>query len=216
MKWSAFVTQDTFISTMIIALLLEPASSIPEIFPIALVAALAIALRVLVRYKVSPLINPAAGAIGAAVLISYTGLIVAPLGSWWGANYALTLGDIRLTVGTVISMILCALIVARNRKQWFAGIFFALVAAYMLTQGNFMDYFLDGTVFFFFGLMACEPKTSPISKAHQITIGIVLAGALIASFVWHLPSGYIFALILANIVRAGITHIPFLKKLFTF
>ncbi len=160
-----------------------------------------------------PILNPAASAIMAVTVASYTGLLGTLLASWWGSNYAITLGDMRLLVGTLLSMIVGALIVTRLKKQWYAGAFLIPMAIYALINGNLAGLFLDGTIYFFFAIMACEPKTAPVAKSHQIIAGIILAVALIASFVWPIPSGYIFALLVANLVTAGLKHIPFFKKL---
>ncbi len=50
LKWDIFM-RDTFVSTMVILLLLEPATSFAEILPVVLVMAASIVLRAFVRYK---------------------------------------------------------------------------------------------------------------------------------------------------------------------
>lgn len=209
------VFKDTLISALIITVLLEPAGTWMDAVPNALAAAFAVMLRVFGRYKGMPMVNPAASAVFNVTVLSMLGIISLPIASWWGANYTVNFMGNSLLVGTVVSVLLAFLVVTRLRKWVYAAAFFAVFAVGIwLTRGtDMLAYMLtDGTVFFFFGLMACEPKTAPVGKYAQIITGISLALALVAGLAWHLPAEYFLAIIVANAITMAWKRHPISKK----
>lgn len=209
------VFKDTLISALIIALLLEPAGTWMEAVPNGLAAALAMLLRVFGRHKGMPVANPAAISVFAVTLLSMTGLVGLPIASWWGTNYAVSVMGQSILVGTVISVILALLVVTRLRKWTYALAFFAMLSIGVgFSQGtDMLTYMLtDGTVFFFFGLMACEPKTAPVGKYAEAVTGTVLALMLAAGLVWHWPAEYFLAIVVANAATMAWKKSPISKR----
>lgn len=216
-KWDIFL-KDTVISLLILILILEPATSFQDAIPNILAVIASVGIRALIRMKGLPVLNPAAGGILLVTLLAYSGLITAPFASWWGANYGVSALGYSLPVGTVISAALAVLVIFRIKKWFYALAFFIpFVLGFGMLNGwdTLISTLLDGTIYFFFGVMACDPKTAPATRPHQLITGVALAVFTLVCLRYNVPGGYVAAIVLANILTLGLKQTSSMQKIQT-
>lgn len=166
-------------------------------------------LREVIRYRWSPIINTAV-LFGLIIFgLSYileTGLFI----GWSGMNYTIKAFWTSIPYATYISMLACLSIVIASKRYFYTLWFFIsyLILGYALLGTSVMSYtLLDGTLYFFFWVMALEPKTGIYGK-NQFYYGIALWLILVSFLEFHIPGDYLLALAIMNIVF-------FLKKYLT-
>lgn len=153
----------------------------------------------LFRTPLGPLFNPAAFG---ALVISLFGF----LPSWWGVNPEprFSLLNVDISIPTWIIGFFAAYVAYRYRKHFVAlsgaTSFFII---YFLLAGNIAIYLLlEGTLLFFFLVMTCEPKTSPIMPKEQLLFGTLVGTLLAFGLAFHVLEASLIALLIANLFTA--------------
>lgn len=160
-----------------------------------LLGALTELLERLVRLPTGPVLNPAA----------FGGLLLALAGfypDWWGMSFAprIMLAGAGVSVFTWLFLIAAVWVVGKYKKFWLVGaavVSFSLW--YFLVFGQLpTGVMLDGTLLFFFLVMAVEPKTSPTLKHEQLWFGAAVGGAVVALLKLAFAEAYLGALLLSE------------------
>lgn len=153
------LSKDAAITGMIIAIVLQPIG----ILLTAIVAALAIILKNLIRFEGKPLFNPAALALVLGAMLLKTPL------TWWAAGPLSLLGFwIAYRQGKV------------PMSLSFISVSLGLNILLELKQGAFSwDILANNPAFFLAFFMLTEPKTTPLWKNQQLLFG---AGVAILAF----------------------------------
>ncbi len=133
-------------------------------------------LRLFLRYKSMPIINPVVAALLVTYIMTLLVSLPTPFVSWWGSAF---LGS--------WSLLFLAPVVAyglyKFRKYYY---FFFLLLSYLLVDTVFNGFswfaFSTGTLYFALGIMFLEIKTSPTRKMDQIVIGILGGAFLVFSY----------------------------------
>lgn len=133
-------------------------------------------LRLFLRYKSMPIINPVVATLLGTYIVTLLVSLPTPFVSWWGSAF---LGS--------WSLLFLAPVVAyglhRFRKYYY---FFFLLLSYILVDTILNGFswfaFSTGTLYFALGIMFLEIKTSPTRKMDQIVIGILGGIFLVFSY----------------------------------
>ncbi len=192
-------SKNSFVFLSIFALLITSWDSVIELCTVGGIVILTFLVRAYVRFKNIPIINP--------TVIAWLFLIIlwffqdTMYISWSWVNYSIDIAGRMIPFGTIISVLLCIILVSLSRKQSFAlwfFLFFFPLAWYLLGKGFALYALTDGTIYFFFGVMALEPKTG-VNGKHQALFGMGLALMLILFLYFHVPGDYIVALLVLNL-----------------
>lgn len=177
--------ESVYITALILASVISPASNISGLLILSQTALLAISSKYILNIKGKHLFNPAAFGLALTTLI-----LPSSAASWW--------------VGTSLMMpvVLLSGVLITRKLQRFSMIFaffviFLAASAYYLFQGldfatNFKKIFLDAPLLFFSFIMLTEPLTSPPARILQI-----IYGALVGLLLSIVPPE--FALLIGNI-----------------
>ncbi|HLL60538.1 MAG TPA: hypothetical protein VK338_02380 [Candidatus Nitrosocosmicus sp.] len=211
-----------FIITQIILILLIHPTNTLWYFP--LTVGITVLLKAVVRFKGSPIFNPAG--FGLFVTFYLTDLLH-KLGltkeslfvSWWGSDIVRTMYETSMILRIIPIILLLTFIYFawRFRKllhaSFFAFTFIVFMLVYSAIQGSANEFnqvtqlifALTLNAFAFLTLvMVSEPKTSPILRNHQITLGILGGVLLFVVTIYPLPIGdidpYILGLIMLNLL----------------
>ncbi len=191
--------KNTFIITSILLVLIWWISIWKDLIILSIIALVILSLRYILRYKGSPIINIATLGWLIIILMGYiysSGVFI----GWWWASYNLTIWSYRLPYGTIISILACLSIIYLSKKYLYAVGFFVTYAVlwYFIFSMDFIEYnFLDGTLYFFFWVMALEPKTGIYGK-YQMYYWILLWVILLLFFKFQIPWDYFLALAIMN------------------
>lgn len=197
--------ENRIITLLILYLLFDPL--LPWWF-FFLIGAITETAQYFIRTQAGPLFNPAA--LG-SLIVAFFGF----LPSWWGMNPAprYVLAGIDISIASWILFLVAIYVVYRYRKTliiWSGIITFLIV--YFVLAGNIALYLLlEGTLLFFFTVMACEPKTSPVLPKEQLVYGVLVGAITGIGLFFHFLEAALIALLLANIY----TGRRFLKTWFT-
>lgn len=185
--------ENRVITVFILFLLFDPLLSWWVFFVLGIVTESA---QYFFRSQVGPFFNPAA--LGALILS-----IFGFLPSWWGINPAprFTLASIEISIVAWIMCLIAGYVAYRYHKLriiWSGLLFFCV--CYFLLAGDIAFYLaLEGTILFFFCVMVCEPKTSPILPREQILYGAFVGLLLSLGIYFHFLEASLIALLLGNI-----------------
>lgn len=193
--------KNSFIIWWILLLLVWPISSNRDIIVFLIILMITYILRQYLRVGWSPIINIATLWWLVLSFLSFFWLI--DLFIWWsGVNYTISFFSYTIAYGTLVSGVACLTFIYLSRKYFYALWFIGLYAAlwYMLLGSDFMKYSLsDGTIYFFFWVMALEPKTG-VRWKFQLYYGLLLGLILILFLKFHIPWDYLLALWIINIL----------------
>lgn len=211
--------QDTLISALILIGIIHPSQSLQQMFSVVFIVLMTFWLRIWLRNKYTPFFNPAAAWILVATILLWMSAFEVPLISWWLTNYTITLLEIVIPIWTLISMVLYIAIMWQFKK-WFYSLSFLLVyllGIFFIEWIEFLNYIVsDGTIFFFLWVMACEPKTSPVDRIHQVIVGLVLWVSLLLYTTYDVTLAHIIAIVTANVFTIFLKNakkIPFVGGL---
>ncbi len=193
--------KNTFIFLWILLLIINPVSGSRDIALLLIILWLTFLSRITIRNKSAPFINPVLTAgllMTLLMLLTVTELYI----SWGGVNYIIPFLSYSLPFWTIVSVVLALSIIYISKKYLYAiGFFISFCLISLFLQGaEFVRYILtDGTIYFFFGVMALEPKTG-VNGKYQLYFWILL-GVLLSIFIkYHIKGDYISALLLVNLL----------------
>lgn len=193
--------QNTLICASILTLLLSPPQTILDWFILFFIAGILMSIRSFIRYNHTPIFNPVVLSLLGLTWTSY--FIENNIYVWWQwVNYAFTLAWYSIPFATLISLIASILLVISMKKTlyflWFF-ITFALLWSYLLSVDTMKYILFDGTIYFFFGIMVCEPKTS-VNGKWQVVFGCLLGLILTALLYYKVSFAYILVIAIINII----------------
>lgn len=187
--------ENRFITTAILFLLFDSLLPWWSFVLMGLVAELG---QRFIRVPTGPVFNPAALAAVAVTLVGY-------YPGWWGVSFAprlpvewggLSLATLLLTIPVVGH-------IARSYKKLpiaLTGMFFFALSYAVVFRSNPIFILIEGTLIFFFLVMADEPKTSPVLKKEQYIFGGALGLMMSAALFLALPEPYCIPLLICNLV----------------
>lgn len=148
------------------------------------------------RTQIGPLFNPAAFG---ALILSVFGF----LPSWWGVNPAprYTLANIEISIVAWVLFLIAGYVAYRYRKLpiiW-SGLLVFCISYFLLVGATAFYLALEGTLLFFFCVMACEPKTSPVLSREQVLYGSFIGILLSLGIYFHFLEASLIALLLGNL-----------------
>lgn len=161
------------------------------------------------RISGGPVFNPAA--LG-ALAVSTLGF----LPTWWGTNFGsrLPLFEGGMSIIGIFTLLIAGFIAYRYKKLPLvaSGFLFFILSYFLLFQSNPLPIAFEGTLLFFFLVMAAEPKTSPNIFRDQLFYG-ALIGLLIPLFL-HIGflEAYLGALLLGNLYHRRKALLQYFKK----
>ncbi len=189
--------QNTTIILLISGLLFTQLGQYKDILILALSIVGLFLIRSFIRYRNSPIINPV---IWWAVVLIILDVIfgAGTFTSWHWVNYSISLWGYSFPFGTIISVVLALYVIWKWKKYSYAVGFFSVFGlfAFFVLGKNIL---LDWTLYFFFGVMALEPKTT-FSGKYQIVGGAILWSILWGFLHFHVIGGYVSALFAQNIL----------------
>lgn len=197
-------TEHRIITMFILFLLFD---SLAPWWVFAALGAVTEGLQRLVRTPTGPLFNPAA--LGALAL-SFFGFFP----SWWGTNFSPRISLILpegISLAFFITLPLAGYVAYKYKKLWIpasATVMFFLAYSLLFRESP-LFILLDGTLAFFFLVMAVEPKTSPNTQHEQILYGSIIGLLIPLGLIFHWLEAYLIALLAANLY----TKRAFLKSL---
>lgn len=192
-----FVPYAAIITGLIIALLIDPSTNV---FHIATVTAVAMAVKNFVRFSGRQIFNPAASGL-------LVGLLFGQYTAWWGVSFQtinqLTLQNfiffcILLLPGFVSGVVL---------RRYYSTIAFILTTIFV-TQAlsptpsltSILGTLINPALLFFALVMLPEPMTSPVNYKRQILYGVFVAILpFLFSQPWIAIDRLIFSLLIGNV-----------------
>jgi Na+-translocating ferredoxin:NAD+ oxidoreductase RnfD subunit len=184
-----------FITSSILFLLFDPLLPWWSFLVMGLVAELG---QRFIRVPTGPVMNPAALA---AVVITFFGFYP----GWWGVSFAprLPVEWGGLSLATLLLTIPIVGYVANSYKKLpiaIIGMAVFAVSYALVFMSNPLFILIEGTLIFFFLVMADEPKTSPVLRKEQFifggTLGLLMTGALF----FAVAEPYCMPLLICNVV----------------
>lgn len=184
-----------FITTSILFLLFDPLLPWWSFLLMGLTAELG---QRFIRVPTGPLMNPAALA---AVIVTFFGYYP----GWWGVSFAprLPVEWGGLSIATLFLTLPVAGYVANSYKKLpiaLTGMFVFALSYLLVFQSNPFFILIEGTLIFFFMVMADEPKTSPVLRKEQLIFGGALGLLMTLALFFAFAEPYCMPLLLCNIV----------------
>lgn len=194
------------ISSLILALIVGPASLSASWLPLLIAAAAAMASKYLLRFKSRHIFNPAAVGVVTMYLTTGTGA------SWW-------IGVMPLTVLVVAGAILIGYKIRRLKMAVvyivaFLLLFFTLNGTGLPLSDNaklIEGLLLNSPLFFFALVMLPEPATSPANHrlGYAYAVLIAFGGVAIQRFLPSIPYSLELSLLLGNILARVVEKIDY-------
>lgn len=203
-----FELKNTLIYSTILFLLVFPIGTVSGLISLSILSLFGLIARRFMRYQDKPIFNPAVLALlWLAVLSQFVPIAFVPdiFTAWHGVNYQVSVFGNTLPAATVISFLLAFILTCRMNKYGYAlGFFLSLLIGgyFVMDPESIKALLLDGTIYFFFWVMASEPKTSP-SGQYQWFFWALLGIILLLVLKYHIPGDYISALATINLLYFG-------------
>lgn len=198
-----FRREHRIITVLILFLLFDPTSPWWYFPVIRTVTELA---QYFLRTTGGPVFNPAA--LG-TVIVSFFGI----LPSWWGTNPAprLPLLGEGVSIAAFFTLAWAGYVVYRYRKLplCLTALLSFLVCYPLITGESPLYPAIEGTLLFFFLVMAPEPKTSPVMTKDQIIYGMIIGSLIPVGLFFNFTESFLIALLMGNLY----THRKFLLSL---
>lgn len=184
--------EDRVITSLILFLLFD---SFQPFWMFPLVGVITELAQRLIRVPTGPVFNPAA--LG-TLIVSFFYL----LPSWWGTNFSprIPITAEGLSASALITIPVAGFIAWKYKKLWIGGTaaLVTCVLYVLLFQVSPVYVLFEGTLAFFFLVMAVEPKTSPIIRNEQIVFGVVIGVCLPILLKLGFLEAYAGSLLIAN------------------
>ncbi len=154
--------------------------------------------RRILRASAGPVFNPAGIALLASAVVGFPP-------TWWGTSFSprFDTAGISISLAAFLTFPIAGYVAWRYRK-----IPIAIAAAVGFSVFSFLLFrsfplfpLLEGTLAFFFLVMATEPKTSPSGQSDQIIFGGIIGITLAFGLFFHIPEASLLALFLGNVFR---------------
>lgn len=193
--------KNTLIYVAILLLLVSPTSSLMGLLTLFGVAVFGLIIRNFVRYQGKPILNPAVSALFWLALLTQFAPASFPIDiftSWHGVNYQFWV----FPFATIVSFLLVISLTIGMKKYWYALWFFLIFVIsgyFLLDYATVQSALLDGTLYFFFWVMASEPKTGPSGNKQWLFWGL-LALILVLFLKYQIFGDYISALAAINLI----------------
>lgn len=162
------------------------------------------------RLPSGPFFNPAA--LG-AIVISILGF----LPTWWGTNFAprFPLFEGGMSLAGIFTVFVAGFIAYRYKKLPIvaSGLLFFCLSYFFLFESNPVPIAFEGTLLFFFLVMACEPKTSPNQSQDQLIYGGLIGILIPLLLTFGFIEAYLGALLIGNLYHRRQAYIRYFRPL---